>query len=82
MYKAFLAALLAAAPMLAHAQSQTATTPSGTNPVMPNLANPQMQSNMQQQPPNVRTSPSAGDAPSIPTPELKPNQPNTATPMR
>jgi len=71
--------LLAAAPALA----QTAppdTGAQGPTPSMPNLANPQAQSNMGQQSPHARTSPGSTDAPSIPTPEL--GQKNTPTPQR
>ena len=77
MRKAMLAAMIAAVPGLAMAQSQTATTPSSTNPVAPNLGNPQAQGNMTQEPPNARPSTNNDEAKTIPTPVLngRPNSP-------
>lgn len=61
--------LLAAAPAFAQ-KGPPDTGAQGPMPAPTNLANPQMQTNMSQQAPSARTSPGAGDAPSIPTPEL------------
>jgi len=73
--------LLAAVPVLALAQTAPPDTAAqAPTPAMPNLNNPQMQSNMAQQAPQARTSRGSTDAPSIPTPEL--GQKNTPTPQR